>query len=222
MRRSRILATAVAAVALVGLGASAAAPANAAMGNTSLAEGLGVNGKLDSNWHDYDIVGAAVLTVLKAKPDSAVKVLTDGNTALTAFLPNDRAFQQFVKRLTGKNPSSEKKTVAALLALPNAVDTIEAVLLYHVVPGATIAAKDALKANGVRLTTAQGGSVKVTVRTNAHGMKIISLVDKAPKYANPHVIQVDLNAGNKQIAHGIDAVLLPLDLPCKTNCVQPR
>ena len=30
--------------------------------------------------------------VLKAKPDSDVKVLTDGDTALTAFLPNDRAF----------------------------------------------------------------------------------------------------------------------------------
>jgi uncharacterized surface protein with fasciclin (FAS1) repeats len=192
--------------------AAAAAPAvaKAAVGTTSLAAVLTAGGvAFDKNWNDYDIVTAAVLAVLKAKPTSAVKVLTDGSVALTAFIPNDRAFQKLVKSLSGKTLKSEKAVFAAVAAL--GIPTVEAVLLYHVVPGATITAAMALKSNGAHLTTALGSTIRV--RVYRHGPSI-SLWDKDYNSRNPRVIlsQTDINAGNAQIAHGIDRVLRPINL----------
>ncbi len=160
------------------------------------------------NWHDYNIVTHAVFAVLKAKPTSAVGVLADGKVALTAFLPNDKAFQILVKKLTGKMTYTESSTYKAVLTL--GVPTIEAVLLYHVVPGATITSAQALKANGAQLTTAQGGKIRVKVNAGPS----IELVDADKYMTNPKVVlaRVDINKGNKQIAHGIDRVLLPLPL----------
>jgi len=190
--------------------AAAPAVAKAAVGTTSLAAVLTAGGvAFDKNWTDYDIVTAAVLAVLKAKPTSAVKVLTDGTVALTAFIPNDRAFQKLVKSLSGKTLRSEKAVFAAVAAL--GIPTVEAVLLYHVVPGATITAAMALKSNGALLTTALGSTIRV--RVYRHG-PTISLWDKDYNSRNPRVIlsQTDINAGNAQIAHGIDRVLRPVNL----------
>ncbi len=209
----RKIVTGIAAASALVLAAGAAAPAaTAAQGSKSLATVLTADGgkKFDHNWHDFDIVTEAVLAVLEAKPDSAVGVLTDGKTALTAFIPNDRAFQLLVRDLTGKKPATERKAFKAVAGL--GIDTVETVLLYHVVPGATITAKQALKANNVKLTTAQGQTVKVQVR-KAHGAKIIKLSDKDRNSRNPRVYKADINKGNKQIAHAIDRVLRPLDLP---------
>ncbi len=55
--------------------------------------------------------------------------------------------------------------------------------------------------------TAAGIKVKVKV---VHGM--VTLVDKDPDAANATVVVPDINKGNKQIAHGVDAVLRPADL----------
>ena len=221
--RTRVAAaTAAAALAATGLAlapaAQASAPtatkapsvAKAAVGTTSLAAVLTKGGvAFDKNWHDYDIVTAAVLAVLKAKPGSAVKVLTDGSVALTAFIPNDRAFQRLVKSLSGKTLTTESAVFAAVAAL--GIPTVEAVLLYHVVPGATITAKMALKSNGANLTTALGSTIHVAVYR--HGPQI-SLWDKDYNSRNPRVIlsQTDINKGNLQIAHGIDRVLRPINL----------
>ena len=41
---------------------------------------------------------------------------------------------------------------------------------------------------------------------------MVTLVDKDPDTANATVIAADINKGNKQVAHGIDAVLRPVDL----------
>ncbi len=180
-----------------------------ATGTTSLAAVLTKGGvAFDRNWNDYDIVTAAVLAVLKAKPNSKVKVLTDGKVALTAFIPNDRAFQRLVKDLTGKTLLRERDVFGAVAGL--GIPTVEAVLLYHVVPGATITAAMALKSNGARLTTALGSTIRVAVY---HG-PVISLWDKDYNSRNPRVIlaQTDINKGNKQIAHGIDRVLRPINL----------
>ncbi|SES08777.1 Fasciclin domain-containing protein [Pedococcus cremeus] len=161
----------------------------------------------DRNWRDYDIVTAAVGAVLKAKPNSPVKVLADGKVPLTAFLPTDQAFRILATDLTHKRYTNEKAVFAAVASL--GIPTVETVLLYHVVPGATIDARTALRSDGAKLKTAQGGTITVDVR---HGKRIF-LVDADPDARNPRVVQPDINKGNRQIAHGIDRVLRPVNLP---------
>ncbi|MGL5809307.1 MAG: fasciclin domain-containing protein [Nocardioides sp.] len=204
MKIRALIPAVVMAVAATALGT---APAEAARGNTSLVEVLAADGvKLDHNWHDFDIVEQAAFAVLKAKPDSAVGVLADGNVKLTAFVPTDRAFRKLVFDLTGKRMSERKvfKTVASL-----GIDTVEAVLLYHVVPGAPITYATAKKANGAKLTTAGGGTITVKVR---HG--VVRLKDADRDDLNPRVLRSlkNINKGNKQIAHGINRVLRPINL----------
>ncbi len=199
------------AAATVAPAASASASKPAPLGNRSLAEVLTSDGnKFDRNWYDYDIVTEAVLAVVGAKPNSPVKVLTDGNVPLTAFIPNDRAFQVLVRGLTGTWPRTEQATFDAVASL--GIDTVETVLLYHVIPGATITKKAAVKANGAVLTTAQGGTFTVKVY-NRH-VPIIELRDQDPNDVNPFLNPraLDINKGNKQIAHGIVFVLRPLNL----------
>lgn len=209
----RKIAAGLAAASAVALAAGALAPAaNAApLGENSLAAVLlSDNNQFDSNHRDFDIVTEAALAVLKAKPTSKVSVLTTGNVAVTAFVPTDAAFMTLVKDLTGKKPASEQATFAAVAGL--GIRTVEKVLLYHVVPGATIDAKTALQSNRAKLKTAQGKTVEVLV----HGQgakRIISLSDRDYNSRNARVIGVDVNAGNKQIAHVVDRVVRPMDLP---------
>jgi uncharacterized surface protein with fasciclin (FAS1) repeats len=210
----RRLTSAFTALAMTGAAfAVAAAPATAGeknkLGDRSLATVLAADSGFDKNPRDFDILEAAVLAVLAAKPDSPVGVLADGKVRLTAFAPTDAAFRHLTADLTGKRIKSERK-VFTTLAGAAGIDTIEAVLLYHVVPGATITYKQALKADGAKLQTALGATIKVKVR----GKRVI-LVDKDKDARNPRVIIPlrNINKGNKQIAHGIDRVLRPIDLP---------
>jgi uncharacterized surface protein with fasciclin (FAS1) repeats len=214
--KKRILAVGVTAA----LASSLAAPAAMASthpaqptGTRSLAAVLTADGnQFDSNWYDYDIVTEAVLAVLAAKPNSAVGVLADGTTPVTAFIPNDRAFRLLARDLTGRWPCSEKATFNTL-AKAVGIDKLEAVLLYHVVPGATIDSATALKSDGAALNTAlPGTSFTVDVISKRH--KLIMLRDNDPNDANPFINRhaFDINKGNKQIAHGITRVLRPIDL----------
>lgn len=174
-------------------------------GTKSLAEVLTAKSSFDKNKKNYDVLTAAILAVLKAKPDSAVKVLTDGNTALTAFIPNDGAFLDLVKALTGKKAKTEAAALKSVASL--GIPKVEQILLYHVVPGDAILSGDALKADGASLQTAAAGKV---IKVGVKGTKI-TLTDYNKKLKNPVVLlsQVDINKGNKQVAHGIDAVLMP-------------
>jgi uncharacterized surface protein with fasciclin (FAS1) repeats len=160
----------------------------------------------DRNNKDFDILTAAVKAVLAAKPKSAVGVLANGKVRLTAFIPTDGAFRTLVHDLTGKSPKSEQDVFKAVASL--GIPTVEKVLLYHVVPGKTITAKQASHSNGAWLKTAEGGKIKVRV---VHGM--IYLQDKDPNSRNPRVVAADINKGNRQIAHAINRVLRPVDLP---------
>ncbi|GAA4129469.1 hypothetical protein GCM10022215_42010 [Nocardioides fonticola] len=208
-----LTATALAAASMVGTGAATAkpaAPAKAA-GETSLATVLAADGsKYDKNHQDFDILEAAVTTVLQAKPDSPLAAVADGSKRLTLFAPTDAAFIKLAKLLTGEKPASEKKAAAAIVGAVD-TDTLEAVLLYHVVPGKTLGSKKVLAAAAEKaeLTTAQGGTVGV--RPNP---KPVRLVDADPDVKDPKAIVklLDINKGNKQIAHGIDRVLLPINL----------
>ncbi len=201
-----------ASLAVVGglMAATSAAPAQAApargLGTTSLATVLGADGqKFDKNWKDFDIVEAAVYAVAAANPKSPVLALTDGKVRLTAFAPTDKAFRKLVADLTGTTFKSEATVFNKVAAL--GIDTVEQVLLYHVVPGATITAAQAVKADGTKLKTAAGPKLKVVVKNGQ-----VTLEDKDHDATNATVIVADINKGNKQIAHGIDRVLRPADL----------
>ncbi|MBD7919884.1 fasciclin domain-containing protein [Cellulomonas sp. Sa3CUA2] len=210
--RIRRLAASLATTALVGGAVVGLAPAASAAGTTSLASVLAADGAgFDRNWYDYDIVDNAVNAVLAAKPDSPVAVLADGTVPLTAFLPNDRAFQVLTQDLTHRWYGSEEKVFGAL-AQAVGIDAIEQVLLYHVVPGATIDSATALASDGAALTTAQGGTFTVDVLSKR--IPIVVLRDADRNDLNPLLVrsQLDINAGNAQIAHGISFVLRPLDL----------
>jgi hypothetical protein len=211
---TRRITTAVAILGLAGTAALVSAPAASAHGGShsttgtrSLAAVLAKDGSgFDRNWDDFDIVDNAVTAVLSAKPGSPVGVLADGTVALTAFLPTDRAFRHLATDLTGKRYRSEAAVFAAVASL--GIDTVEAVLLYHVVPGATVTYRQALRSDRATLTTASGGSVTVDVVCRY----LVQLQDADPNDRNPWVVRRDINKGNLQIAHGISEVLRPLDL----------
>ena len=226
MRRVRLMAAAVAGVASVALVASAVAPATAApidrtaMGTRSLAAVLDVaNPAFDQNWADFDILTKAVATVLTVKPNSPVKKLANGRNALTCFAPTDLAFKYFAEAATGKTIRTESNVFngvvqyAGTLATglgggATAVDVVETVLLSHCTAG-TINSHAAMAAAHARATLTMFSGAKVTLRM-VHGQ--IALYDSAPKFRNARVIVTDINIGNKQIAHAINRVILPLNI----------
>jgi uncharacterized surface protein with fasciclin (FAS1) repeats len=212
MRRVPAL-LAVSALALGAVQATApAASAQRAPGETPLAGLLTSDGdQFDKNSKDFDILTEAALAIVGAKPGSPVALVADGTQRATVFAPTDRAFRLLVKDLTGETIKSEKKIFEALVELAG-VDTIETVLLYHVVPGKTLTSGKVLKADGAKLMTAVGKNVKVDVRMKPSLR--ITLKDKDKDDRDPRAVltALDLNKGNKQVAHGIDRVLRPINL----------
>lgn len=158
----------------------------------------------DDNLADFDVLTFLALDIMGTRPNSKVWALADGNVQLTAFLPTDRAFKKLVKALTGNSYVSERKVYKAVRSL--GFDTVEKVLLYHVVLGAPILSEAAIAASGSFLTTAGGA----TIRVNYNGSEL-KLIDKDTKRINPSVIlsRVNINSGNNQVAHPINGVLLP-------------
>jgi uncharacterized surface protein with fasciclin (FAS1) repeats len=212
MKRRVSALLAASALALTAVQATAPAANAQAVGEDSLAALLTSDGNtFDNDKADFDIVTEAALAVVAAKPGSPVALLADGTQRLTVFAPTDQAFRLLVKDLTGQTIKSEKKIFTSLVDLAG-VDTIEQVLLYHVVPGKTLTSTKVLKADGAKLTTAQGGKIKVDVRMKPSLR--ITLKDRDKDDRDPRVVlgALDLNKGNKQVAHGIDRVLRPIDL----------
>ena len=201
---------ALAAPAQAGTSAGAHHAASAAKGERSLATVLAKDSGFDKNLGDFDVLEAAVGAVLQAKPDSPLAAIADGSQRLTLFAPTDRAFVKLAKLLTGEQPANEKQAFKAIAGAVD-IDTLEQVLLYHVVPGATVNSKGVLAAakERVNVTTAQGGTVGI--RPNPAPVR---LKDKDPDVPDPVAITklLDINKGNKQIAHGINRVLLPINL----------
>lgn len=210
MRKFQRLATGLAAAAVTStaLLALPAEAAPAAQGNRSLAKVLAADGtKFDHQWGDFDITEAAVLAVLKAKPDSAVGLLTKGGQRATAFVPTDAAFRHLVRDLTGNRPKSEKATFEAVAGL--GIDTVETVLLYHVVAGKTLTSDKVVASAGTPIRTAAGTTFRVEIKKD----KVV-VIDKDFNDVNARAIPalLDINRGNKQVAHGINRVLRPVDL----------
>jgi uncharacterized surface protein with fasciclin (FAS1) repeats len=211
MRRVPAL-LATSALALSAITAAAPAANAKAVGEDSLAALLTSDGdQFDNNAKDFDILTEAAFAVVAAKPGSPVALVADGTKRATVFAPTDQAFRVLLKDLTGKTVKSEKKIFDSLVELAG-VDTIESVLLYHVIAGKTLTSGKVLKANGAKLATANGKTVKVVVRKSPK--LSITLRDKDKGARDPMVIlsALDLNKGNKQVAHGIDRVLRPIKL----------
>ena len=210
VRRTLAVLTSAGLAAFAGLVSATSAAAHeddhSSPGTRSLATALAADRPgFDRNWSDYDIVEAAVAAVLKTRPQSPVKVLTDGTKPLTAFIPSDQAFRALASDLTGKHYGSEKAVFSAVASL--GIDTVETVLRYHVVPGATVDYRTAKRSDGAKLTTALGSTITVDLRREA-----VFLLDADTSDRNARVVQPNLNKGNRQIAHGISQVLRPVDL----------
>lgn len=178
---------------------------NAALGLDAITKKINISSyKFDSDLSDYDIFKNLLLDVLAAKPKSAAWALADGNVALTAFIPTDRAFRKLVKALTGKSMAKEVNIYNTLFSL--GTTKLEQVLLYHVVIGAPLASTEVVTKNGDFLTTAQGSTVRISLVD-----AVLLIRDKDTKRENPSVIltRVDQNLGNRQIFHPINGVLMP-------------
>ncbi len=184
-------------------------PASADETDTSLAEVLAADGNtFDKNQRDFDVLDRAVRVVLAAKPESPVAMLADGTQTLTAFAPTDLAFRRLARDIV--EPSAGQNERKAFKALAGAVDvdTLETVLLYHVVAGQKLDSEAVVAADDQAVETAQGGSVTVRV----DGQKI-TLEDADASDADPRVTAVDINVQANQVGHAINRVLRPVDLP---------
>ncbi len=210
----RHLTSAFTALVLTGTAiAATAGPAQTAQapkGTTSLAAALAADGnRFDRNANDFDILDRAIRDILKANPSSGIAVVKDGTKPLTAFAPTDQAFRVLAEAFTGKNIASERRVYRTLKGAATQ-EQIEAVILYHAIPGKTLTYNKLKGMDGKRLQTGlPGAKVKVKV-TNGR----VVLVDKDKDDANARIIVAlkNLNKGNRQIAQGVDLVLRPLDL----------
>jgi uncharacterized surface protein with fasciclin (FAS1) repeats len=205
MKRNKRFAAVVLAAALVASPVSMASSQASDLKMLPLTEVLNLdNPKFDKSWGDFDVFTSVFLDVWIAKPKSAVSAISDGTVKLTAFVPTDKAFQRLVKALTGKKLKSEKAVADAVMSL--GANTVEKVILYHVVLGDPILSPAALQANGAQLATAGGETLGVQVNGTT-----INLIDKSDATKNALVIlsKVDINKGTTQVAHGINQVLLP-------------
>ena len=150
--------------------------------------------------------------MLAEKPDSPLSLITKGNQRLTVFLPTDGAFKRLVKDLAGVTPKREKATFKRVAAATGDIDTLETVLLYHVVAGKTLTSPKVVAAAEAQapVETAQGGSWGVRLDPNGK----IRLADADRDDLDPRAIPrlLDINRGNKQVVHGINRVLRPVDL----------
>lgn len=159
----------------------------------------------DDSWYDFDIATQAILLY----PD-LVEAASDPAASLTAFIPNDRAFQVLVFSLTGNYVDTEQGVFDAVASL--GLPTVKTVLTYHLV-GAKIPAADALAANGAQLTTLQGGKLGVDVVNPA--LSLILLRDQDPNADDAGIVYSKFNYGGalaNGYIHGISLVLRPVDL----------
>jgi uncharacterized surface protein with fasciclin (FAS1) repeats len=196
---------AAAATIPMGVATASAAPATRG-GSPTIAQVLlsdsssdAANG-FDRRWFDYDIATQAVLLF----PD-LVAAASDANASLTVFLPNDLAFRNLVRDLTGTWPRTEQETFDAVAGL--GLDTVKAVLTYHIV-GAELSPLALLRSNGQQESTLNGATFTVKVRAI-----FIRLQDNDPDAGDPYVVQPSVGGrlANGYV-HGISAVLRPADL----------
>jgi len=203
------------------------AAASTPFGNAAAAPGsvyavLAADDGFDWNGRDYDILEAAAEAVVNAKgaANTTVAALNNPDLALTVFAPNDNAFRWLVFSLTGRWYWSEATVlnklvdaVSGLVGPAATIDTIEAVLLYHVadLKYGKVLSSAVPGLNGAAIDTVGGGSFQVNV-----GRYFVSLIDQDPNALNPTLVAggLDIETSNKKsVIHTISLVLRPIDLP---------
>jgi uncharacterized surface protein with fasciclin (FAS1) repeats len=165
----------------------------------------------DGDPYNFDIVTAAI-----AATDA--DVILGGLDSYTAFLPNDRAFEVLAKSkgLLGSDyrygATVEEQTVFDALVAELGVDTIEAVLLYHVVAGETITGGDVLAGKRIKTLDMANGQ-KLTVYVVSKTAPFIVLGDQDGRFFNDYVVKSKIDfgykPGDKVVVHGISDVLIP-------------
>lgn len=135
--------------------------------------------------HAMDIVDTAVSagsfnTLVAAVQAAGLEDTLRGDGPFTVFAPTDEAFAAL-----------PEGTVETLLMEEN-LDTLTAILTYHVVPGAVMSGD---LSDGMMATTVQGGEIEIGTMDGV-------TVDGA------NVITADIVASNGVI-HVIDAVIMP-------------
>ena len=212
MRLRRTTASLVAAAA-VATGAVAAAPAaNAsAPGTNSLANVLLSDGDtFDDNRNDFDIVTQAALAVLACEARLARQGPDrrhHGRSPRSSRATRPSACSSTRPPGSGSRArracSTPSRASASTPSRPSCSTTSS--------PAPRSTALTALKADGAVLTTAADAPLTVDIVPN----RKIELRDLDPDATDARVRwdAYDINKGNLQIAHGIDRVLRPLDLP---------
>lgn len=196
---------------------SAATPVDAPAGSVlDLLEADGT--AFDGNWYDFDILEAAARVVVSApdKGSSTVLALADPAASLTVLAPNDRAFQVLAHSLTGKWYGTEAGVLSGIAgAITNGLkadleDTLEAVLLYHVV-GGKVTYSQVKALSGQSVDTVGGGTIGIK---HVWWLNTVVLRDADTDDANPWVVNGKRNiAVGSSIVHGISLVLRPVNLP---------
>jgi uncharacterized surface protein with fasciclin (FAS1) repeats len=176
------------------------------LGTTPLATAMKLDTPaFDSNWADHDILVHLINRVLAAKPDSPLKVLKDGTIPVTVLAPDDLAFRALAGYRNGRGVvlSTEARVYAFIARLH--IDTLERVLKYHLVPYEVIGAMDLLSSNGLSLPTEEGSPIRISIATT------VKLVDASTQRRESliRLSFIDINKGNRQVAHSISGVLLP-------------
>ena len=168
------------------------------------ASGGATAGVFDADDQDYDILLNALQTA------NLVGAVADPNASLTVFAPNDRAFLRLANDLgyVGNDESGAWDfLVEALTGLGggNPIPVLQDVLLYHVV-GKKVSLFDVVILSIFRknITTLQGATITP---------RFFRLVDNEPDLRDPRVRRpINLRASNG-IIHGINRVLIPINLP---------
>lgn len=156
-------------------------------------------GSFDDDNTDFDMLLAALqATGLDEAAD-------DPEADLTVFAPNDAAFISLAQSLGYEGDDEEGAfqaivDAAGVLRPEDPLSFVSDVLTYHISPGA-------------QDSTAVLGSESIdTLLGSEFGVDGTTLVDADPDAENAEIIATDI-AANNGVAHVIDEVLLPLDLP---------
>ena len=144
------------------------------------------------------------------KPNSELRILFHGRQRVTAFMETDGAFRRSAEQIIGRRFASERRLARAMWRAAGGAGVVERHLAYGLIPGATLTYRQARMAAPTQLTTLEGGLLKIRYRNGR-----LLLVDYNPDSPNAHVIRAlsNINAGNRQIAHGISLLPSPIGAP---------